>query len=332
MIVPGQLKGMSNCSARNFPCISNRPARYQHATITTPKAIYSANSGKLCWVDGTSFYYDGVSKGTVTAGAKSIVDFNGKILIFPDKKYYDYGTNTFDTLGTGTYPTAGAVPDMDYICIHNNRVFGCKGCDIYASKLGDCTNWTTFAGENTDSYATDVASEGNFVGITSYAGHVVFFKNDFLHELYGEVPSNFTVKTATKKGCIDGQSVCEVNGLLYFLSRDGVNIYGGGVPRLISHDLNESCVSGVAGTNGNTYYISLYNGTSYSLYAYDTFHGVWHKEDSLQVMGFTMMGGYLYAITNEVTPRILKFNYGTETITGYAETEIFDEAELNKKY
>lgn len=331
IINSGQLKGMSNCSSRNFPCISNRLPRTQHTTVTTPNAIYSANN-KLCWVDGTSFYYDGVSKGTVTSGAKSIVDFNGKILIFPDKKYYDYGTNTFGTLGTGTYPAAGAVPDMDYICIHSNRVFGCKGSDIYASKLGDCTNWTTFAGENTDSYATDVASEGNFTGIASYANHVVFFKKDCIHELYGDVPYQFTVKEVAKKGCIDGKSVVEVNGLLYFLARDGINLYGGGLPRLVSHELNDTFTTASAGTDGNTYYVCLYNGTSYNVYAYDTYHGVWHKEDTLRVVEFTLLDGYVYALTSETTSKIMKLNYGTETVTGYAETEIFDESELNKKY
>ena len=43
-----------------------------------------------CAIDGTDFYYDGTKKGTVKKGKKSVIDFNGNIVIFPDKKYYDY--------------------------------------------------------------------------------------------------------------------------------------------------------------------------------------------------------------------------------------------------
>jgi len=329
---PGEIKSMLNCSSDNYPCVSNRsPRTASVASVTTPNGIFSTN-GKLCYVDGTSFIYDGVSKVTVTSDAKSIVDFNGTILIFPDKKFYTYGTNTAGTIGTGTYPTAGSCPDMDYICTYQNRVFGCKGNVIYASKFEDYTNWTTFAVEDTDAVKLSVYSAGSFTGITSYSGHVVLFKSDFIYELYGDVPSNFTVKLVAKKGCIDGRSICEVNGSLFFLAKDGFNIYNGGIPRLISKNLNEIYTNASAETDGSKYYVCLYNNTSYILYVYDTFNGVWHKEDVLRIVGFTYLDGYLYSLTNETTSRILKFRYGTETITGSFETEIFDETELTKKY
>ena len=91
---------------------------------------------KLCWVDGTKFVYDGVVKGTVTAGKKSMAEYFGIILIFPDKKYYNYNTDTF-----GTIPNC---PDIKYICVHNNRAFGVGGNGFYASKLGDPLTWNYF--------------------------------------------------------------------------------------------------------------------------------------------------------------------------------------------
>lgn len=38
------------------------------------------------------------------------------------------------------------------------------------------------------------------------------------------------------------------------------------------------------------------------------------------------------ALTNETTSKIVKFNYGSESVSWLAETEIFDELDYNKKY
>jgi hypothetical protein len=153
-----------------------------------------------------------------------------------------------------------------------------------------------------------------------------------MFELFGDNANNFYKKEVALRGCIDYRSIQEVNGQLYFLSRDGINQYGGGYPRLISQQLNDSYSSGCGGTDGRKYFVSLYNGTSYSLFTYDTLFGTWHKEDALRVVGFTQLDGYLYAMTSETTPKIMKFNSGTEVVSWNAETEIFDEGEMNKKY
>ncbi len=324
----GELKDCSNLSTKNFPCLSPRPPRYANNTLSSGNALFTAN-GVLCWVDGTDFKYNGATKGTVTAGAKSMVDFNGIILIFPDKKYYNYGTNTFGTLGSGTYPTAGAVPDMDYVCTHQNRVFGVKNNTVYMCALGNANDWTTFAGVSTDAGATTISQVKTFTGIAAYQQHVMLFTANETLELYGLNPP-YTVKEAFKKGCVDNKSVKEVNGILYFLSQDGFNTYGGGLPQLASDNLNEVMYSScVAGTDGRKYYASLYNGTSYKLFVYDTIDRVWLKEDTLQVKDFAYLGGYLYALASD--HKVYKFNYSTETVASEIQTEVFDEYVNNKK-
>ena len=67
------------------------------------------------------------------------------------------------------------MPELDFLCENENRLWGCKGDTIYASKLGDPFNWNVFDGVSTDSYAVDVGSAGDFTGCFAYRGYPVFF-------------------------------------------------------------------------------------------------------------------------------------------------------------
>ena len=103
------------------------------------------------------------------------------------------------------------------------------------------------------------------------------------------------------------------------------------MPELISIDLEETYVSGVAGGDGRRYYISLYDGSKYKLYVYDTFTGLWMQEDDLQVTEFAYYGGYLYALTSD--NKILKFNSGDETVSWeFVTAEITEEIDNKKGY
>lgn len=328
MINKGELSFTKNISTEFLPCLTARNSRVVTRTLTAGHALFSSKD-KLCWVDGTDFVYDGVVKGTVTAGSKSMCVFNDLIIIMPDKKYYDYVGDTFDDIGTGTYPADGSCPDMDYVCEYMNRVWGVKGSNIYASKLGDALNWTTFLGLETDAYATDVSTEGDFTGIYPYANHVVITKPDCVHEVYGYKPSNFQVQKTSNKGSLYGKTLCEVQGILLFQGRDTVYGYTGSVPRPVSLELNEKYSTATAGTDGRRYYLSTYNGTACNLYVYDTVNQVWIREDSLQVKDFTYLNGFLYALAAD--NKIYRFNTGSEIIDWEIETERFTEYTFDKK-
>lgn len=318
--------GMKNMCSDAYPAIKTRPSRQtiKEFTTETPRAIFA--SKKLCGVIGTDFYWDGWAAGNIkisglAAGDKCLVDFNGNILIFPDKKYYDY---VGDTSGTFT------CPDISFATVHENRVFGVKGSDIYACKQGDFTQWSTFSDPPllTDSYATDVASTGDFVGVTTWGGHVEMFKEQILHELYGQLPSNFKVLEAAKEGASNNNTFAELEGVLFYLSPEGVKAYAGGYPELISFKLNQKYTSGVAGTDGDKYYFCGYTGSTYELLVYDPKHGIWHREDTLNVVGFAYYGGYLYAMA---TTGIYKFRAGTETVAWEYKTPVFDENTFDEK-
>lgn len=92
----GELEESLGLSSSRFPCLSQREGRKTFATYTAPTVLYAR--GALCVVDGTDFLYDGRIVGTVTAGEKQFATINTKIVIFPDKKYYDTATGEFKSL------------------------------------------------------------------------------------------------------------------------------------------------------------------------------------------------------------------------------------------
>lgn len=330
----GELAGMKNLSSRFPGCLYPRPPRSVYKTLTNGKALFACANGKLAWVDGTNFVYDGVVKGTVTATAKSIVDFYGNVIIFPDKKIYNYneGEDTFESFGSGTYPAAGSVPDMDRICVFENRVWGIKGSECYVSKYNNHLVWTQFSVPRSteDSIQVKLPPErGNYKGLIPLENHMLFATNNSTYEGYGNARNFQPRLVSNSRGTVDGKSMVEVDGMVFMLSSDGVNVYTGSIPRPISYQLDEKYVSGVAGTDGRRYYLSLYNGTKYTLYVCDTAllgseYSPWYIEDDLQVIDFANSNGVLYALTAD--NKIIRFNDNSsnEVVEWYAETEKMD--------
>ena len=96
------------------------------------------------------------------------------------------------------------MPDLDFLVENENRLWGCKGDTIYASKLGDPFNWNVFDGLATDSYAVDVGSPGDFTAAFSYLGYPIFFKEEYIYKVYGTKPSNFQVMSSASLGVEKG--------------------------------------------------------------------------------------------------------------------------------
>jgi len=337
-ISPGtnELVDCQNITLKSYPKATTRqPREVLYSDIINPQAIFKGSA--LYYIANGGFYADGVLKFSgLMAGPKSIVSFHSKILIFPDKKYYDETNATNGVIGNGSlYPAEGSCPDIDFVCVHDNRVFGVKGSTIYACALGNVMDWTTFVdvdGNPSDigAFATDVASPGNFKGIYEYQSHVVLLKENYHHELYGQMPSNFAVIEISKTGTINNKSMIEVASILYFLNGAGVMRYGGGQASNISLNLNEKYTNGVMSGDGRFLYLSLYNGYAYNFYIYDTLSSMWCREDDLRAIDIVSSGEVVYCLSSD--GKVYKLNSGTETIEWYIVlSDIAEIGKTNKK-
>lgn len=306
------IKNMAN---DKFPSIVTRSPRELLTTLAVPNGILSFK-GFLYTVDGTSFKKSGVTRGTVTSGKKSMVEFNQYILIFPDKAFYDTVSDTFGSFANGTIVTS-ANPDIDKATVHNNRVFGIKGANIYASKQGDFKEWNVFNQLNTDSWATDVAGAVDFKTIGNYQNHVVMQSDVNMFELYGYKPSNFQVQETVKVGSFVFSYV-ELESVLYFANSDGIYAYAGGVPRKISQGIDIPFKSAELGSDGRKLYASVFDGTEYHLFVFDSDTGLITRYDNLNVIQFTVHEGHMLALCSD--GKVYKFDSGTETIEWELET------------
>ena len=96
---------MENMSADFSPVLSPRRRRGMVRAFSNPNGLYAHN--KLCWVDGTEFWYDGAHiEGLVLEdGKKTIVGMGAYVLIWPDKVFYNSSDGTFGALGNEVVTT-----------------------------------------------------------------------------------------------------------------------------------------------------------------------------------------------------------------------------------
>ena len=234
------------------------------------------------------------------------------------------GRHKYNRIGSGLR-TAGTwrvrtVPMLDYVCVHENRLWGCRyGVqvnsedenktvnEIYCSALGDFKRWvspgetTTLAG---DPYAMSVGEYGPFTGCVSLRGQLLFFKNNIVYRVSGNKPSNFQIDKISENGLQEG---CEktleiIDNVLFYKSRNGVFAYDGSIPQKISDALgNFYYTDAVAGKYFSKYYITMVHDGKRCLYVYDKSTGLWHAEDDADIRFFTEYEGALYgAVGNDI--------------------------------
>lgn len=190
-----------------------------------------------------------------------------------------------------------SVPDLDFICESNYRLWGTSGNTIYGSKYSDPINFKSFEGLTGDSYNIEVGSEGEFTGIMPYSSHICFFKENTLHKLYGSKPSNYQITASNVYGVQSGSenSMQIVNEQLLYKGVNGVYAYTGGVPELISANFgNRRYSEAVACCDGEKYYISMKQGDTWNMFVYDVRKNIWLREDDTHAVDMAFHNGKVY--------------------------------------
>lgn len=205
-----------------------------------------------------------------------------------------------DIFGEGNFFISRKMPEMDYVIESGNRLWGCRyGVasdstytvnEIYASKLGDPTNWNCYQGISTDSYTVSLGSDAPFTGAINHLGTPVFFKENTLIEIQGAYPAQYRVQSVdcrgVQSGCAD--SLVSIENVLYYKAVGGVCRYDGSIPDEIGYSLGKvSYTEAKSGTIGDKCYMNMKEkDDTWKLFVLDTEKGLWHVEDDLHVESF----------------------------------------------
>lgn len=263
---------------------------FKHSTITIQEAKFPFKEDDSVTITGCSENGNNKTSEIIIRNATS------DVLTFDD--------NAFSAVENekNQVTISRTVPDLDFICESNYRLWGTHGNTIYSSRFSDPFNFKVFDNLATDSYAIEVGSEGEFTGCIPYSSHICFFKENTLHKLYGTKPSNFQVTTVNVYGVQSGseRSMQIVNEQLLYKGVGGVYSYTGGVPELISEKFgNKRYSDAVACCDGEKYYISMKQGDTYNMLVYDVMRNIWLREDDTQAVDMTFFGGKVYYLDAE---------------------------------
>ena len=295
---------------------------------------YEAASEGITFTDKEMIFNNGAvpygfekGDGIIISGCAN-TPYNNRAVIIRQIKNdrFEFDSNTFEACEKepGLVKLDRKVPDLIFICEHNNRLWGCDNKNtIYCSKQGSHKNFNNYDGLVTDSYYSEVGSAGDFTGVCSYNGKVYFFKEDCIHCVYGYKPSNFQIVNISalgvKKGC--DRSLAVTNNLLFYVSRDGVMAFDSTVPELISKKLGYiRWDEAIAGGNRKFYYVCLRKGSQWRLLVYDSDINVWHEQDDTHALRFNYYNGDLIYLDTKGQVVKVDAEDSTEAVRWSAET------------
>ena len=332
---------------KEYPCGDTAPSdpidkQFWLDTSSTPHLLKQYSSASAMWVtSGTTYIkiespgigvgfsqYDGVTisgiKGNTTYTDLNEID--GNFIVFEASKNHIVIVGVIDGNRTikNHITIKREMPTLDFVIESENRLWGChygivngKAVnEIYASKQGDFKNWNCFMGLSTDSYAVSVGTDGVFTGAFTYLGHPLFFKEGFIHKVYGNFPANYQIQTTAcrgvERGC--GKSLAMVNETLFYKGKNGICAYDGSLPAEISSAFGEvAYTEAVACSHGNKYYVSMKDGSGeYHLFVFDVTKGLWHKEDNTRIDVFCSCRNELYYIEHGKSGIRTMFGSGTK--------------------
>ncbi len=227
-------------------------------------------------------------------------------------------------ISQGSITVKNPIPILDFVVECGNRLWGCrfgenrKGewvNEIYASALGSFRVWEKFEGIADDSYTLSCGTDGPFTAAAVFGGNPLFFKEKYLHRVYGTFP--FSVTPTPCNGVKQGfaNTVCVVNNLLYYVSPGGLCVYNGASPKLLDFPLPHNLVTGAAGGTQTAYYLFLEQEQEERfLLVYHPLRGMFTKESTCAITQMASFNNRVYAATaQEEGRKVVCLTHSLET-------------------
>lgn len=224
------------------------------------------------------------------------------------------------------------IPDLDFVFASDNRLWGAKGRNIYASALGQGTVWTDYDTLTTSSWAATTKTGDNITAALDFGGMPVFFAENAVYKIYGENPKEFQYVRQELIGVTAGdhKSVAVGAGYIFYLTRRGIYAWTGGVPQLISAPLGEERITNaVGGSDGAVYYLSCEQGGRHNLYCYDPMTNAWIREDALEAVDIKQKGRDLCLVAADGNAYLIGDVYSTEGTKIQPEGYFLETADYN---
>ncbi len=310
-----------NISAANFPVVSTRGDRKKIFWLLENEVITG-----ICFLDrayittayngGTRLYY-GDNFYDMTLGYTSIegekqtsliCSFNGKVCIFNLKSGGTEPTLLVSSVTTFDFPTRVAAPNFTDVTVFANRVIGCRKQQIRACAEGEIVDWdynSQAVDEKQRAYLKNFKLSSDFTACVNFKNRAIFFTRDEMFELHGKNTQQFELMKIANVGCVNRESVCEVDGKLYFNSIEGVMCYSGNMPQNISAELCDVSVfdgigyDSVMSAAADKVYCAFSGIGGYSLYCYNTVNKKWSREDDLRLVSACGYGGKNFIATQK---------------------------------
>ncbi len=184
-----------------------------------------------------------------------------------------------------------SMPQMEQAVQHFGRLFGIYGTEIYASRNGDCTDFTLPAPGSTDASAawtaTAAGTEGAFTALASFDGKIVAFTEKSMMTVEGgDLP--FSLSYVGAHGCRSQSALAAWGSYLYFVSDAGVMQYNGTSVKPISSELLPDSLAGASLCAADGMLL-LCLPLSETIYIYDLASGMWSSrrehEEEMRLFG-----------------------------------------------
>ena len=190
-------------------------------------------------------------------------------------------------------------PELEGLFADSNRLWGWSGNTIYASKLGDPSNFFFFDGTADSAWSLELQTAGPITGGVSVHGYPTFFKEHRRYRIYGSTPESYQLSEqdchGVLAGCADAMVV--LDGALYYVSRIGVMLDSGSIPTLISQALGEIRLHNAVGCGAGTevHFTGQDASGDWQTFLFETRSGIWLREGSHRIESYAAVGGKVFA-------------------------------------
>ena len=223
------------------------------------------------------------------------VDRNGGVLYFSN---YEFGSADIPSYSC---TISNEIPPMDSVCLCQNRVWGVKGRNVYASKVGDPKSFCAYNMNEQCSYKAEYFDTDGFTHIAEYGGSPVIFSDSAVYKVYGNNADNYELDIICRGGGIlldDVFSMAEMDGELYYMSHGVPMRFTGAKAVAVQNfpykNLRKACG---AARKGN-YYISCTDENRENKFlVYNTDTGFWYEQNDLWISKMITYNNALYGIS-----------------------------------